>query len=110
MRDKLVHSLEYAVLGVFVAHASARTWPRHHVLRLFAFSALATFAWGVLDEIHQAFVPSRSADILDLAADTLGALLGPVPRLLRHARRAGPTARNLEPANDPSLTREPMRE
>ena len=40
---------------------------------------LATFiasAYGITDEIHQRFVPGRTPDVMDWAADTAGALAG----------------------------------
>ena len=39
------------------------------------FSVLFCFFYGMSDEWHQSFVPGRDADWLDLAADTLGALI-----------------------------------
>jgi VanZ family protein len=75
-RDKGVHFVEYAVLGFLVAHASLRTWPAHSMLRTGALAIYITVAWGVLDELHQACVPGRSADVLDLVADTAGAVAG----------------------------------
>jgi VanZ family protein len=41
----------------------------------------------VLDEIHQAFVPGRSADLLDIVADSVGVTLGTLLRLLAHHLR-----------------------
>lgn len=50
---------------------------------LFRFAGLSgraafavTLALGALDELHQAFVPGRSPDALDLVADAAGAVLG----------------------------------
>ncbi len=34
--------------------------------------------WAVGDELHQAFVPSRSPSITDVGIDTLGVLLGQI--------------------------------
>jgi VanZ family protein len=80
-RDKGIHALEYLVLGFLVAHASFRTWPTRGRLRLVGVAFLITAGWGILDEIHQAFVPGRSTDVLDLAADLMGAFLGTSLRL-----------------------------
>ncbi|MCB9247515.1 MAG: VanZ family protein [Ignavibacteriales bacterium] len=33
-------------------------------------------AYGLIDEIHQIFVPNRSAEFLDWVADLSGAILG----------------------------------
>ena len=39
-------------------------------------SALLAAAFGVTDELHQAFVPSRTFNPLDMALDACGAVLG----------------------------------
>jgi VanZ family protein len=39
-------------------------------------SVFIAAAYGLSDEIHQQFVPSRVASIYDLLADTIGAFLG----------------------------------
>lgn len=80
-RDKGIHALEYGVLGFLVAHASLRTWPHRGRLRIFGVALLMTAGWGILDEIHQAFVPGRSSDVLDVVADLIGALFGTSGRL-----------------------------
>jgi VanZ family protein len=74
--DKLVHFLEYGILGFLLAHATLRTWPRHHGLRTTALAILIAGLWGWLDEVHQALVPGRSSEALDLAADVLGSFTG----------------------------------
>ncbi len=80
-RDKGIHAVEYLILGFFVTHASLRTWPTRGRIRIACVAFLITAGWGVLDEIHQAFVPGRSSDALDLAADLIGAFLGTSARL-----------------------------
>lgn len=75
-RDKGVHFVEYGVLGFLLAHAVFRTWPRHHPLRTASLAVLVASMWALLDEIHQAFVPGRASDELDLLADVLGATMG----------------------------------
>jgi VanZ family protein len=74
VQDKLLHSLEYAALGALLVPG----------LRLAGFAPRGAFVlavvlaslYGATDEIHQAFVPGRTADLLDWVADTLGAALG----------------------------------
>lgn len=80
IHDKLVHFIEYGILGLLLAHACFRTWPRHHPLRTATLAVVATVLWGWLDEIHQAFVPGRSAEALDLVADSAGAIAGAAAR------------------------------
>jgi VanZ family protein len=72
--DKLVHAAEYAVLGAVLARAlGAGGRPPARVL---AVALLLGSLYGASDELHQAFVPGRSADVLDWAADTAGAAVG----------------------------------
>lgn len=68
--DKLLHFGAYALLGFLLAHGAAGSGlaPRWAV-------ALG-WAYGGSDELHQAFVPGRSADPADWAADALGVLAG----------------------------------
>ncbi|HET8723394.1 MAG TPA: VanZ family protein [Anaeromyxobacteraceae bacterium] len=72
--DKLLHLLEYAVLGALLAPALrlAGMSPRGALLA----AAILGSLYGATDELHQAFVPGRTADVLDWVADTLGAGLG----------------------------------
>ena len=64
--DKVVHAAVYAVLGALLRVALGRTGPA---------IALAA-AYGVTDEVHQAFVPGRDADAFDWIADAVGSALG----------------------------------
>jgi VanZ family protein len=80
LRDKGVHATEYGVLAFFLAHACRRTWPAHAWSRVGLAAVYLTVLWGFLDEVHQAFVPGRSADVLDLAADSIGACAGAAAR------------------------------
>ena len=64
--DKVVHAALYAVLGGLLRLALGRTGPA---------IAIAA-AYGASDEVHQAFVPGRDADVFDWFADVAGAVLG----------------------------------
>ena len=73
--DKTLHALEYGVLGVLVYRAlrgAAGAWAAAHALPLAIMGALV---FGVTDEVHQAYVPRRDADLWDLVADGIGATL-----------------------------------
>ena len=76
LRDKGLHFVEYAVLGWLCAGASSRTWPSATSWRTASFAVFVAVLWGLSDEIHQALVPGRSAELADLVADALGALVG----------------------------------
>lgn len=93
LRDKGVHAVEYGVLGFLLAHACLRTFRDRASIRVALFAMLAGVLWGVLDEIHQAFVPGRSADLLDLVADSVGVAIGTLARtILHHLPRRPPPA------------------
>ncbi|HEX7243676.1 MAG TPA: VanZ family protein [Longimicrobiaceae bacterium] len=83
--DKLLHFGAYALLGFLVAYAADRSGlaPRWAV----AIGCL----YGASDEIHQAFVPGRSADPADWAADALGVLAGTFVDARLQARIRGRT-------------------
>ena len=53
-----------------------------------------TFAWAVLDEVHQTWVPGRHGAISDVAIDALGMGLAAALAVwwLRRGRRPGPGA------------------
>ena len=54
---------------------SLRPWIRN--VRFQALAALLIAgSYGVLDELHQSFVPGRSSSIQDMALDLVGALAG----------------------------------
>lgn len=74
--DKLQHLIAYAVLAIAVGlWASVETWKRRPIFTMLI-TALITSLFGVIDEIHQYFVPGRDANIWDWIADTIGAFLG----------------------------------
>ena len=72
--DKLLHFGVYFLLSFFTYRA-LRNQTRIPVLarRALLWTVLLIILYGATDEIHQYFVPGRSADVLDLVADTLGA-------------------------------------
>ena len=70
--DKLIHGCEYAVLGFLVARALSMLGAPFAFALAVAISAL----YGVSDEVHQAFVPRRSSEVLDAVADACGSLSG----------------------------------
>jgi len=72
--DKLLHLCEYTALGALLAWGLARAGASLATGGVWA--AVLGSAYGLTDEIHQAFVPNRTADPGDWLADTAGALLG----------------------------------
>ena len=68
---KAAHFSEYAVFGWLIARAlrDARGWQLHHALLAVALAG----TYAVSDELHQRFVPGRTAAFDDVLIDTLGA-------------------------------------
>ena len=72
------HSAAYFGLAVLVVRALAGGLPRRIGVRLAATAMLVSIAYGISDEVHQAFVPGRVADPYDVLADAIGALGGTI--------------------------------
>jgi VanZ family protein len=71
--DKDAHGLLYSGLALLILRALAgASWRNVTIGAGFAAVFLAA-AYGATDEFHQRFVSGRTADLLDLAADTAGA-------------------------------------
>lgn len=70
--DKIAHGVAFAVLTALMLWAA----PRSRVRSLSAWHfAVISSLYGVIDEIHQSFVPPRESDPFDWMADTAGAIL-----------------------------------
>ncbi len=74
--DKVIHISIFLVLGLLVFRALEPRIRKDSFDWLRAvLSTSVVAAYGALDEIHQMFVPGRSADFRDAAADAIGAML-----------------------------------
>ena len=72
--DKFQHFIAYFTLSAAIALWFSREKWRRQGLRLPAFVAALGSLYGVIDEIHQYFVPGRNCNLWDWLFDTLGAL------------------------------------
>jgi VanZ family protein len=75
--DWVVHAGMYGTQGVLLARACMMGMlfserPMQRVLMLVA----ALSALGALDELHQLFIPGRSAEVMDWVMDTIGGAAG----------------------------------
>jgi VanZ family protein len=89
--DKLLHLIEYAVLAALCYRAFRRAAnPSAAEYAIILAIATASF-YGAIDEVHQAFVPFRTATWLDWVADTIGAVIGAVVsgRVMDRATKGG---------------------
>ena len=80
--DKLMHAAAYAVLGLLLYRALNAMDKRIPPARLIVLSIFLTALYGASDEIHQYFVPSRSAEFLDFAADAIGGGVGVIAAMV----------------------------
>jgi VanZ family protein len=74
--DKIEHASEYFVLGLLLALCFQRTPSIGPDWQSWALVLLIGTIYGISDEFHQSFVSGRSADLLDLLADTTGVCVG----------------------------------
>ena len=66
--DKWMHGITFAFLALwFTGQYARRTW---------AWIVLGLCVYGAIIEVGQSFIPYRTAEWADLAADALGALVG----------------------------------
>jgi VanZ family protein len=74
--DKFLHFIGYALLGILFFRAFRASRPQIRLVVLSLFSISASTAYGISDELHQYFVPYRSADVMDVLADMVGSCMG----------------------------------
>jgi len=67
----LLHVIEYTVLGVLVSVSINKDRPEWLVG-----AALIGFTYGVLDEVHQFFIPGRVMSAMDVLSDGVGSIMG----------------------------------
>jgi VanZ family protein len=88
--------LGYALLGALFCRAYGSLRLGGKFWRVALLSVLSAGVYGISDEIHQYFVPGRSADVMDVAADFIGAALGVLLYMCFIIKR---TARSLRQAD-----------
>jgi VanZ family protein len=79
--DKVGHFGMYGLLGALTAYGRARNTrsspsSRNGIARNVMLPIVLACSIGAIDEIHQRYVPNRSSDILDFAADVAGISTG----------------------------------
>lgn len=77
LSDKTKHFIAYFILALLLNLALIF---QRRLPRISKYSHLITFIcaaiYGILDELHQNFIPGRQSDIMDWYADISGSLLG----------------------------------
>ena len=73
--DKVYHIIEYGILGYLLFRAFRSSENEKARSNAPAFAIIISAVFALSDEIHQAFVPFREADIYDFLADLAGAII-----------------------------------
>jgi len=78
--NALYHVAEFGLLGFLMCSMFAKCSTQ------FSSSFLLASSYGVLDEVHQFFVPTRYCTLVDVCADAIGSFLGVMFFLLLQRR------------------------
>jgi VanZ family protein len=88
--DKVVHACLYGVFGFLLYFSIA--WKAPEPVRLSwrraVVVAVLVAAWGTLDELHQIWIPGRSAEVADAVTDTVAGFAGALVASAVSIRRA----------------------
>jgi VanZ family protein len=77
--DKLKHFIAYFILGGYLTVAFSVQEKIPLLRKHFILGAILTATiYGLVDEIHQAFIPGRFYELLDWVADIIGACVGSI--------------------------------
>jgi len=87
--DKVAHFIMYGILGALATWGWVKTRARSEPGVSVLWVLLLAMAVGMVDELHQRSVPTRSPDIKDWLADAAGVAVA-AAMVLRHARKGTP--------------------
>jgi len=73
--DKLYHFIEFGVLSFLLFLAFFKSDVSLFQSRPQLFSVILGVVYALSDEVHQKFVPGRSADVFDFLADCIGVIV-----------------------------------
>jgi len=77
--QSIKHFVEFTILGILMANIfwqfSRRTAFHRYLVAFSSSSAFSTF-YGVLDEFHQYFVPTRYCTVFDMLVNIVGSIAG----------------------------------
>jgi len=68
--DKILHFLEYAILGILSFRAF------YNIRKKLDLPIIFIIFYSISDELHQSFIPGRDASFYDALADILGGIFG----------------------------------
>jgi len=70
--DKVVHLAEFFILGALIARAIFKSFSDAKVLKVAVIAIAVATLFAAFDEWHQRYIPGRTVDILDFAANFIG--------------------------------------
>ena len=74
--DKVLHVTAYGIMGILFYRAYQTLRLKDNIKMLMFLSVVSASLYGISDEIHQSFVPLREAEVADVIADMIGAIVG----------------------------------
>lgn len=74
--DKVLHVVEYSVLGFLLMRAFYKEYPLKSIAMLKYTALVVAALYALSDEFHQGFVVNRTVDFFDWCADFFGAAFG----------------------------------
>jgi VanZ family protein len=81
--DKVAHMAIYGLLALTVFYAfGGSSLDRLHPSMISLLVILICTLYGLSDEFHQSFIPNRSADVFDVLADCIGAIIACIIRIV----------------------------
>jgi VanZ family protein len=89
--DKLAHFVEYGILAILVLRAFTYSASTRTSTVKYLIAILICVIFAAFDEYHQASIPGRDSDLFDLAADSVGIVIGSLLHHLIMTRRANLT-------------------
>jgi len=76
--DKLIHCVEYLILGLLIFRWLDLEFTIQHAYVLFTITLLIGSTFGALDENYQRLTPGRTPDVWDWVLDTIGVLIAAI--------------------------------
>lgn len=73
--DKFVHVSEYGLFAILLFRALSGSLNGMGFISIALLTVIITLGYGMSDEFHQSFVPSRMPEVMDLVADGFGAVV-----------------------------------
>lgn len=89
LSDKLVHFGVYGILAVLFFRNFQASAKNRSIATMAALSIACATLYGLSDEIHQAFVDHRQADLYDFLADFAGSIAGVFFYVVFVSRKSG---------------------